>query len=406
MNKPRVLLLSGYFDWFSGYQETGLAAWFSRHASIEVVASDRVNPIFSDAHIAELGVARRYQAGTSVENDVEVTRFSTFEKRSMVWSTHARRYIASQKYDIIIQVTPGQLLPVAGTLTRNRAFRIALYGDNRAMWSHLSCGQRLLKGVAFAASKGALYSVVNYRADAVYGCTPNTVSRLRRFSGGKTMSVLPLAFDPEKFYFDAETRQSRRRSMNYAATDTVIMAAGKFQVKKRLDLLLNAFEKLAAKHAGLKLLVVGADDSSCARDFRAQINRSPLLVNAVTVLGFVDATELNAIFNAADIGVWPRMPAITIQQAMGTGLKVVLPENDLMGHLILSGSGAYFAESEGASLRMETAIASQLGGDRDLANREQRAAINAWLGADRLPVALLRAAGFGGTRSGETRPEE
>ena len=58
--KPRALLLTGYFDWFSGYQETALAAWFPRYADTEVIASDRVSPMFSDAHLAGLGISRRY----------------------------------------------------------------------------------------------------------------------------------------------------------------------------------------------------------------------------------------------------------------------------------------------------------------------------------------------------------
>lgn len=396
MNKPRVLLLSGYFDWFSGYQETGLAAWLQRDATTEVIASDRVSPIFSDAHLAKLGMARRYETGTRVENGVQVTRFSTSEKRSMVWSTQARKYIESQEYDLIVQVMPGQLMPVAGTLARNHTVRAVLYGDNSAMWSQLSPAQRLLKGAAFVVSKGVLYTLVNRRADLVYGYTPNTVSRLRFFSGGRTMSVLPLAFDPEKFYFDEGIRESRREALGYTETDTVVVAAGKFEQRKRLDLLVNAFSRLASTRAGLKLILVGADDAPCSREVRAQIKADPALNDLVTVMGFVDASELNAIFNAADIGVWPSMPAITIQQAMGTGLKVILPENDWVGHLILPGSGAYFKPSDvGDSQRIEIAIATQLGDSWSAADRKQRADTNAWLGADRITISLLQAAGVG-----------
>lgn len=390
MIKPRVLLILGYFDWFSGYQETGLATWLSRYAYTEVIASERVNPIFSDAHLADIKVSRRYPTGARVEKGVTVTRFSTSEMRSMVWSTEARTYVESQKYDLIVQVMPGQLLPFVGTLSRNDAVRAVLYGDNSAMWSHLSPAQRLLKGIAFALSKGALYTLVNRRANLVYGYTPNTVSRLRLFSGGKSMSLFPLAFDPKTFYFDVGIRETCRRAMNYSASDRVVVAAGKFQDKKRLDLLLDAFSRLASTNAGLKLLLVGSDDSSYAKRLAAQIGRDPSLMELVTVRGFVSGEDLNAIFNAADIGVWPRMPAITIQQAMGTGLKVVLPENDWVGHLIVAGSGAYFNEAgDGDSANMETAIASQLNEGWGAAERRQRANANAWLGADRLAAALL-----------------
>lgn len=390
-------MISGYFDWFSGYQEAVLAKWLGRYASTEVVAGDRVSPIFSDEHLSRLAIPRRYAVGRSVHDGVEVTRFATPEVRAMVWSAKARRYISSREYDVIVQATPGQILPLAATLTRNHAVRIALYGDNSAMWSHLSRAQRLLKGVAFSLSKGIVYVLVNCRAQHVYGFTPNTVSRLRAFRAGKQMSVLPLAFDPEEFYFDEVIRESRRLALGYDETNTVIVAAGKFQQKKRLDLLVTAFKSLAPAHPGLRLLLTGTDQSAESRELVERINDDSTLRDRVAVLGFVGAIELNALFNAADIGVWPRMPAITIQQAMGTGLKVVLPQNAWVGHLIRAGSGAYFNEvDDNDSLAMEAAIAGQLAA-RDLttADRWQRVNTNAWLGADRVVRSILEAAGVG-----------
>jgi len=211
------------------------------------------------------------------------------------------------------------------------------------------------------------------------------------------MSLLPLAFDPEKFYFDEGIRETHRQAMGYTEADTVVVAAGKLQHKKRLDLLVDAFSRLTSTRAGLKLLVVGADDSPYSQEFKAQIDAYPALSKLVTVMGFVDTIQLNAIFNAADIGVWPSMPAITIQQAMGTGLKVILPENSWVSHVILPGSGIYFNTfDESDSLGIEMAIASQLGGGRGVTDRRQRADTNAWLGADRITISLLQAAGIGG----------
>jgi len=396
MSRPRVLLLSGYFDWFSGYQETVLAKWLGRYASTEVVAGDRVSPLFSDEHLSRLEVPRRYAARRSVQNGVAVTRFATSEVRSMVWSAKARKYINSREYDLIVQAMPGQILPLAATLTRNRSVRIALYGDNSAMWSHLSRPERLLKGVAFSFSKGIVYALVNCRAQRVYGFTPNTVSRLRAFRAGKQMPLLPLAFDPEEFYFDEGIRDARRLALGYDEADTVIVAAGKFQQKKRLDLLATAFKNLAPAHPGLRLLLTGTDESAESRELVERISEDSILRDRVAVLGFVGAIELNALFNAADIGVWPRMPAITIQQAMGTGLKVVLPENAWVGHLIRVGSGAYFNEAhDNDSVAMERAIASQLIGGSTTVDRRERARTNSWLGADQVARSLLDAAGLG-----------
>jgi len=400
-DRPRVLLLAGYFDWFSGYQEIALARWFPRHATTEVIAGDRVSRIFSDDHLAQLGVPRRYEPGTRHENGVKVTRFSTSEMRSMVWSAQTRRYIESQQYDLIVQLMPGTVMPFGGTLARNDTVRAALYVDNSAMWSHLSTTHRILKGAAFAVSKGVLYTLINRRADLVYAFTPNTVSRLRLFAGGKKMSLRPLTFDPKTFYFDEGIRDAHRRRLGYATSDTVLVAAGKFQRQKRFDLLLEVFSSLASRHAGLKLLLVGADDGACSRELRAQIDADPALSKSVTLSGFVDTAELNAVFNAADIGVWPAMPAITIQQAMGTGLTVVLPQNNWVGHLIRDGSGCYFDGSdERASTHLHEALEGQLPVDSGTSARKKRAAVNSWLGADELVKSLLRDAGLDQWRNG------
>lgn len=402
MTKPRVLVLAGYFDWFSGYQETGLAAWLSRYATTEVVAGNRVSSMFSDAQLAGLGISRMYKTGTTEENGVRVTRFSTVEKRSMVWSTKARAYIESQDYDLIIQVMPGQLLPFAGTLARNRAVRVALYGDNSAMWSHLAPVHRFLKGAAFAVSKGALYTIVNRRADLVYGYTPDTVHRLRAYGGGKALRVLPLAFDSERFYFDARLRERNRNALGYEDSDRIVIAAGKLQPKKRLDLLLEAFGRLTSQREDVRLLVVGADDSAYSGELRNRIETDRLLRDRVTLRGFVGSAELNGLFNAADIGVWPRMPAITIQQAMGTGLPVVLPRNEWVGHLIRPGSGVYFDEStDNDSRTIELAIASQLDKGCSEPERIERAASNGWLSSEGLAISICRSAGIFPTSAGE-----
>lgn len=388
--RHRVLIVAGYFDWFSGYQETALAVAFAGVAETEVVASDRVSPAFSDGHLVRLGVLRRYDTGSAVEHGVTVTRFRSRELRSMVWAADVARYIRDQPVDLIIQVMPGQGLPIAASLGSSQARRIALYGDNRAMWAHLSAPKRLLKGAAFAVSKGAAYSFVNARADHSYGYTENTLTRLRPFRGGHPMSLMPLAFDATRFSFDESVRRDARTRLGYGDDDIVILAAGKFEHRKRLDWLVSAFEELRPGDPRLKLLLVGADESPHSLDFLERARQSPD-TDHIQTRGFMGAAELNEVFNAADLGVWPRNPAITIQQAMGTGLAVALPRNEYVGHLLRSGAGSYYDLTDG---REVAAICDALTGliaegSFSSSDRVARAALNSWLSADNLARQLL-----------------
>ena len=388
--RPRVLIVAGYFDWFSGYQETALASALSSLADVHVMASDRVSPAFSDAHLAKLGLSRRYPVARTRERGVTVTRFPSIELRSMVWSRCARRQISAERCDLIIQVMPGQLLSAAPTFTRNRARKVALYGDNRAMWSQLTLLQRLLKGAVFAASKGLLYTLVNLRADSIFGYTPNTQKRLQAFSAGHAIRLMPLCFTSTEFYFDGPSRMAVRKELGYAPDDIVIISAGKLHPQKRLEWLLGAFDQLSQIDPRVHLLIVGDDRSTYSEDLHREAT-STSAAERVSMHPFAVTSDLNRLFNAADIGVWPRNPAITIQQAMGTGLLVVLPENDLVGHLIRPGSGRSYAAEPGNEVdQLLTALQIVMEREGFTAGmRRARAETNSWLSSDNAGDALL-----------------
>jgi glycosyltransferase involved in cell wall biosynthesis len=308
----------------------------------------------------------------------------------MLWSNKIKRYIERQKYDLMIQFAPGLIMPVAGSLAKNRMKRTVLYGDNRAMWSQLAISARFFKWVAFSALKGPVYMYVNHRADRIFGYTPNTQTRLRAFSARKKMELLPLSFDPDVFTYDEELRAATRVELGYQSSDVVVVAPGKFARRKRLDLLIQAITDLSPRHPNLRLLLVGADNSECSVEIRRSIaigQRSKF----IRLHDFVDSGRLNALMNASDIGIWPTMPAITIQQGLGTGLYTLLPRNDLVGHLLKSGTGAYFDVDH---TEMQSVLARAI---EDAANinfdsnaRQLRSTVNAWLGADHSARRLLR----------------
>jgi len=49
----------------------------------------------------------------------------------------------------------------------------------------------------------------------------------------------------------------------------------------------------------------------------------------VIFLNFVKNEDLSRYYNAADIGVWPGANSITAIESIGTGLPIIVPENDL-----------------------------------------------------------------------------
>ncbi len=391
---PKVLVVCGYFDWFSGYQEIALTKALSRIAETEVVASDRVSPIFSDAHLEGLEVARRYRPGTTFEFGTKVTRFSSYELRSMVWSHRARKHIRESKADLIIQIMPGQLFPAAASLVATKTPRVALYGDNSAMWANLGAKGRAVKGIVFSMSKGLLYTFVNRRCVDIYGYTPETTTRLRRFSAGRSMKLLPLSFDRDTFFRDEELRSTVRRELGYSSSDRVIVVPGKINHQKQIDKLVTLLGAHFIQTGDVKLLIVGADDGSASSAIRTLVASDPALRESVQILGFAPARRLNAIFNAADIGVWPVMPAITIQQAMATGLEIVLPMSPWVSHLLRPGSGTYFSTNTipAGEITLTQALEAALVADHSSVGRAIRSDSNHWLSSDSAASEILEVA--------------
>lgn len=338
-----VLMACAYFDWFSNYQEVALANALKEFANVHVIASNRINPIFSDANIRRLNLERTYRDGTTRENGITISRFKVREIRSMSASVEYMKAASSGRYDMVIQVTPGFILPAMASWPKGDPKRIVLYGDNSAMYKNLSPLKQKFKQATFFATKGLVYRYCNSKATAVYCYTPDTIGRIKPFLAGAPAEVLPLSYDPAVFFYSDELRQQERRRLGFAETDTVLVTAGKAYHTKRIDLLVEAFDRLASRYPNLHLVIAGMLSGSGSESVRAAINASPYR-DRITSLPILPANELNSLLNASDIGTWPLMPAITIQQAMGTGLPVILPKNDLVGHLLRSeDSGTYYA---------------------------------------------------------------
>lgn len=387
--RPQVLVVAGYFDWFSGYQEVGLVRALQKVADVRVLAGDQVYPGFSDAHLAHLGIPRQYEPGRRIEQGVEILRLPSRHVRSMVFARGAARAVDHARADLVVQVMPGQALPVAATAARDRAPRVALYGDNSAMYATLGPTARAAKFAVFMATKGAAYRAVNQRATRTYGYTPQTLERLApTVPAARPMQLLPLAFDDTVFAVDAAVRRAARAELGVRDDEFLVLAPGKVQSQKRYIDLVHAVD--AARLPNVRLVFVGADTSAASEDLRRAVAISSAAATT-TVLPFVDAARMNQLFNAADLGVWPAMPAITIQQAMGTGLRVVIPENDLVGHLLTTEESGTFIPQQG---ELSTALADVVRSAATHApdssdTRARRALDNGWLSTTALANRVL-----------------
>lgn len=341
-------MVVGFFDEFSGYQETILAEALRKMGhDVSVVASNRCNPIFSNVTDSQ---GKTYGVGTSSGPLGMVRRLkASVVIRSMVFCRGLSQAIRETTPDIVVFFYPGQLMPALAAIQLRKwqgPKKVAVYADNEAQIGSLRGVSRLAKAAAFRGTKGILYRLVNKSVDCVLGNTGNCLQIIDEYSKGNATQLLPLGYREEIFRLDGELRHQVRDRLGIRPEEILVANVGKMQPVKKIEILCVAIENLLRDEMPVRLFLGGANDSEYCQKIREMIQSSELLEHAVTMTGFIDQKEINGMYNAADVGVWPVQPAVSIQQAMGTGLFVVLPKNDYVDHLLTEETGLYFAEGD------------------------------------------------------------
>jgi glycosyltransferase involved in cell wall biosynthesis len=133
--------------------------------------------------------------------------------------------------------------------------------------------------------------------------------------------------------------------------ETVFLFCGQMIARKGLDLLLEAFSKLAARHPGVRLLLAGRE-----AELPALLAALPEAVRArIEDAGFQPPEALPAIFARADVFVLPSRYdgwGVVVNQAIGAGLPVICSDAVGAGHdLVEEGvNGAIFPSGDTAAL--------------------------------------------------------
>ncbi|MBN2561410.1 MAG: glycosyltransferase family 4 protein [Phycisphaerae bacterium] len=210
--------------------------------------------------------------------------------------------------------------------------------------------------------------------DVVLLNTPDTFDYLlKRIARGRRREalrrkclLLPLGFETPVFYDDPETRAAERRRLGIAESDIVGMYSFRMERVKRLDIWVSAMSAAMRRVPKLRAMLVGIEeDDPESRRVLSLIEASGVGERFIC-LPFANREELPRSYNAADFGVWHLQPSITIQEAMGTGLYMVLTNDSTVSHLVLDPeTGRYFEAHNCGQLEeriTETAEAFAAGG--------------------------------------------
>ena len=389
----RIVIVIGYFHEHTGYQETVLARTLSSLGhDVIVLTSSRVNPIFDDEMLHVYGYTRDMPAGLMQADGYQIFRLvPKYEKRHMVYCFDVKETLSRLKPDLLICFAVGQLMPFQAARWEHptQTKMVTIYGDNTPAYELIPKPLRLIKRIIFYCTKGLCYLLANNRSDAVLCNTPNPIKLLRPLCAGRTPRLLPLGFDKGDFFPDEDLRCLTRKKLALDDQNVLIISVGKITPEKRLEQLVKTVTDPHFNQPNLRLLLIGASESDYCQRLREWISSTPQFKKTVQILPFLRHKELNAYLNAADIGIWPYQVAVSIQEAMGTGIYLVLPHTDLVNHLLREGSGQYFQPTEHDAMRQAIVEAIDLVKGERWSVREARAEKNNWLEQQQITQLLL-----------------
>ena len=161
------------------------------------------------------------------------------------------------------------------------------------------------------------------------------------------MAHSTLGADTRVFKYDGRARRTTRSALGIPADAKVIFFGGRIDRGKQIDVLVKAWNALAAKHNAY-LLLVGPAMPGIA-DELTRIS-APEARDKLILTGLVPNAELPNYMSAADLAVWPGDPGITMNEALACHVPLVHPDKAAGRHLIMYENGANFERGSASSL--------------------------------------------------------
>jgi len=383
----RIAIVAPHFVTDMGYQETG---WYTALVSL----GHRVR-VFASCYVSytlEKYYKDPFPEGLSEYRGGEVLRLPARKlPRNMVRCDGLLREVVAFRPELTLAVYPGSMFAVELFAHRDElpGVLVSTFGDTRAQRRGTGRLKRAALDAAYFLFKRRHYRTFIERSDIVLMQTPDTIDFiLGRTAWGRARERLrercwlsALGFDPEVFFPDAEARQAERRRLGIAEDEVVGLYSCKITPIKRLDIWVDVMDEAVRQVPRLRPMLIGIrpGDPECER-ILSRIERTGRK-DRFLCLPFATREQLPRLYNAADFGVWYMQPSVTIQEAMGTGVYMILTDSPTASHLVIDPeTGRYFRDGEYDRLQRlvtETAAAFA-GGDplRSWEARTRRAAIN------------------------------
>jgi 1,2-diacylglycerol 3-alpha-glucosyltransferase len=163
------------------------------------------------------------------------------------------------------------------------------------------------------------------RLDNIFYVTPGGGDFLNRiYRIPKThLSLLPLGVDSDYIEEIRGNRQDLRRELAIEQNDFVIFAGGKLDLRKKIELVVKSFLRLDIVNCHL-IIVGDTPDLEYKQTLFDLVNRHP----RVHFTGWLEGRKVYDYISVCDVAVFPASQSIIWQQAIGSGLPLIIGQSE------------------------------------------------------------------------------
>jgi len=350
----RIALIAGHFMPEIGYQEVQLAKSFRKLGfELRVFTSKKVS--ISSRSIIKgdypLGMRK------APDSDYEIHRLpAVLSLYSLIICRNLKGEVEKFNPDYIIIQGVGKMFPFS--LFRKgiseHSTIITLLGDNTDMRKTESISAKIKSFIINKLIKKRIYNLAVKHSRRIVLYTPSTKNIVKEIISAKHYTALneksvtnTLGLDESNFFFDQKSRDRIRNKLGIEKEDLVLITATRIVKKKNIERNIDLVKGIVTEDQVLHYIICGFMNDNYevqVRKYIEQINENSRTI--FHLIPFQEHTELNGYYCAADFGLWNRA-AISIQQAMGTGLMVIIPDRESVNHLVKNNyNGLYYSDNE------------------------------------------------------------
>ena len=262
----------------------------------------------------------------------------------LLWQTGLLKLVASRKYAIVLAVGDPHHLSTWVALVIGRFTRTKI-----VLWTHgwkpsQGLGKRLVLRIFYSLSRHLLlYSKEAESIGAEQGFPRQRMTVVSNSSSSKS--------DVSPHRTNGLLRQEIMRAIGLELDWPVVICTTRLLPERRLDLLLDAAQKLGNSGLPINVLLVG--DGPAMDALRIQASKFP--GNVVFIGSLFDRTRIQEMHSISDLTVIPSRAGLGIVTSMTYGVPVIIDSNFALhgpeSSAVLPGvTGDLFAQSDAESL--------------------------------------------------------